>query len=179
MTKSFKDFRSLGFRDKSADYDSDNIIVSIKDKHKREGKLSEKQNRDDTSAMLELRDIYDELHTLQKLFSHQKDTLDQMLEIYKRPAYAHVSENGQSILRNAQEKLHEYTQQVEEMIESATRTRTDVGSVNLLETRFANISSLRNFWTSSKDKLTWTKLAWLDTKRILQVSNPERSWSSR
>lgn len=46
MTQSFKDFRSLGFRDKSIDYDSDNVLVNIKAKHKLEGKLSEKENRD-------------------------------------------------------------------------------------------------------------------------------------
>ena len=126
MTKSFKDFRSLGFRDKSTEYDSDNLIMSIKERHKREGVLSEKQNRDDTSAMLELRDIHDELDTLQKLFSEQKDTIEQMVEIYKHEVYSQISQNGLSILSNAQEKLKEYTHQVDQMIKNASRTRTDV-----------------------------------------------------
>ncbi|MCJ1437771.1 hypothetical protein MMC27_007158 [Xylographa pallens] len=126
MTKSFKDFRSLGFRDKSTEYDSDNLITSIKERHKREGLLSEKQNRDDTSAMLELRDIHDELDTLQKLFSEQKDTIEQMIDIYKHESYSQISLNGLSILSKAQEKLKEYAHQVDQMIKNASRTRTDV-----------------------------------------------------
>ena len=125
MTKSFKDFRLQGFRDKRMDYDSDHHGLSIKEKHKREGKLSEKQNRDDTSAMLELRDIDDELNTLKKLFKQQTETITQMQEIYLRQACPDLA-NGLSILSDAQEKLKEYTYQVDQMLESAKRTRDDV-----------------------------------------------------
>ncbi|MCJ1386386.1 hypothetical protein MMC17_009512 [Xylographa soralifera] len=143
MTKSFKDFRSLGFRDKSTEYDSDDIIMSIKERHKREGKLSEKQNRDDTSAMLELRDIHDELDTLQKLFTEQKDTIKQMVGIYKHESYSQISSNGLSILSNAQEKLEEYTHQVDQMIKNASRTRSDFEKLLDLKQRQANVDEAR------------------------------------
>ena len=126
MIKSFKDFRSLGFRDKSADYDSDNVVINIREKHRLEGRLSEKQNRDDISAMLELRDINDELQSLQKLFDQQKETIGQMFDIYQRPVCVTLSGNGMSILRQALDKLDEYTHQVKHMIKSAGVTRTDV-----------------------------------------------------
>ncbi|MCJ1400767.1 hypothetical protein MMC11_003975 [Xylographa trunciseda] len=143
MTKSFKDFRSLGFRDKSTEYDSDDIIMSIKDRHKREGRLSEKQNRDDTSAMLELRDIHDELDTLQKLFNEQKDTIEQMVDVYKQESYRQISRNGLTILYDAQEKLKEYTHQVDQMIKNASRTRTDFEKLLDLKQRQANVDEAR------------------------------------
>jgi hypothetical protein len=128
MTKSFKDFRLQGFRDKLVDYDSDDLNVSIKEKHKREGELSEKQNRDDTSAMLELRDIDDELSSLKKLFNQQTETITQMQDIYRRLSHLNpdLAANGLSILGEALEKLKEYTYQVKQMLESAKRTRKDV-----------------------------------------------------
>jgi hypothetical protein len=126
MTKSFKDFRLQGFRDKRIDYDSDNHKIGIKERHKLEAKVSEKQNRDDTSAMLELRDIDDELNTLEKLFKQQTETIHQMKDIYRKPNYAHLSGHGLTILNEALEKLKEYSDQVKQMLESANRTRKDV-----------------------------------------------------
>ena len=126
MTKSFKDFRMQGFRDKRIDYDSDNHKIGIKERHKREARLSEKQNRDDTSAMLELRDIDDELNTLEKLFKQQAETINQMKDIYHKPNLAHFSGHGLSILNEALEKLKEYTEQVKQMLDGANRTRKDV-----------------------------------------------------
>jgi len=46
--------------------------------HKIEGKLSEKQNREDTMAIVELRDIHDELQSLRKLFDQQKEIITEM-----------------------------------------------------------------------------------------------------
>ncbi|KAH0544770.1 hypothetical protein FGG08_001137 [Glutinoglossum americanum] len=128
MTRSFKDFRLQGFRDKRVDYDSDNHKVGIKEKHKREGEMSEKQNRDDTSAMLELRDIDDELNTLKRLFKQQTETITRMQDIYrdKDKVKPELSANGLPILKNALEKLEEYTDQVDQMLETANRTRKDV-----------------------------------------------------
>ena len=115
-----------GFRDKRIDYDSENRGIGIKERHKIEAKLSEKQNRDDTSAMLELRDIDDELNTLEKLFKQQTETINQMKDIYHKPSYAHLSGHGLSTLNEALEKLEEYTEQVKQMLGSANRTRKDV-----------------------------------------------------
>ncbi|KAA8573793.1 hypothetical protein EYC84_005349 [Monilinia fructicola] len=70
MTTSFKSFRARRFQDKAEDND-DLRTSSIRAKHQLEGKIAEKQNRDNTSALLELRDIEDELNTLKTLFTSQ------------------------------------------------------------------------------------------------------------
>ena len=41
----------------------------------------------DFSALLELRDVYDELHTILKLFKEQKDTLTSMASHYGGPTW--------------------------------------------------------------------------------------------
>ena len=143
MIGSFKAFGSQGFRDKSIDYDSDNAVMSIKARHKIEGKLSEKQNREDTMAILELRDIQDELQSLHKLFDQQKETIAQMVEIYQRPDYVELSKNGLTILREAQDKLAEYIHQVDSMIRSAERTRKDFEKLLDLKQRQANVDEAR------------------------------------
>ncbi|KAI9782817.1 MAG: hypothetical protein M1839_004568 [Geoglossum umbratile] len=143
MTKSFKDFRLQGFRDKRFDYDSDNHKIGIKERHKREAKVSEKQNRDDTSAMLELRDIDDELNTLEKLFKQQTETIHQMKDIYRKSNYALLSGHGLTILNEALEKLKEYSDQVKQMIESANRTRKDFEKLLNLKQRQANVDEAR------------------------------------
>jgi len=143
MTQSFKTFGSQGFRDKSIDYDSDHAVMSIKDRHKIEGKLSEKQNREDTMAILELRDIHDELQSLRKLFNQQKETIDQMVVIYLRPECLELSKNGLIILGEALEKLTEYIHQVDSMIRSAERTRKDFEKLLDLKQRQANVDEAR------------------------------------
>ncbi|MCJ1244358.1 hypothetical protein MMC30_001556 [Trapelia coarctata] len=143
MTQSFKAFGSQGFRDKSIDYDSDNAVMSIKDRHKIEGKLSEKQNREDTMAILELRDIHDELQSLRKLFDQQKETIIQMTDVYLRPECVEHSKNGLTILREALDKLTEYIHQVDSMIKSAERTRKDFEKLLDLKQRQANVDEAR------------------------------------
>lgn len=143
MTQSFKTFGSQGFRDKSIDYDSDHAVMSIKDRHKVEGKLSEKQNREDTMAILELRDIHDELQSLRKLFDQQKETIKQMVAIYERPECLELSKNGLIILGEALEKLTDYIHQVDSMISSAERTRKDFEKLLDLKQRQANVDEAR------------------------------------
>ncbi|KAI9774094.1 MAG: hypothetical protein M1840_005187 [Geoglossum simile] len=143
MTRSFKDFRLQGFRDKRIDYDSDSHEIGVKERHKIEAKLSEKQNRDDTSAMLELRDIDDELNTLAKLFREQIETITQIKDIYDNPSFPHLSGNGLSILNEALEKLKEYTEQVKKMLKSANRARKDFEKLLNLKQRQANVDEAR------------------------------------
>jgi hypothetical protein len=126
MTTSFKRFRARGFRDKATDYDDAIRTTNIRAKHKREGALAEKQNRENTSALLELRDIEDELHTLKELFDNQTMAIDLMMEGYGGDNLKGMTANGLSFLKQAAQKLEQYIHHVEKMIESVKATRDDV-----------------------------------------------------
>lgn len=132
MTTSFKRFRARGFRDKAIDYDNAVRTTNIRAKHKREGALAEKQNRENTSALLELRDIEDELHTLQSLFDNQMKAIQLMISNYEKEELKALTGNGLGFLRQAEQKLGEYMHHVEKMIESVRNTRGDVWSPPLI-----------------------------------------------
>ncbi|KUI71274.1 Protein SERAC1 [Cytospora mali] len=86
MTSSLKRFRTLGYRDKygieEEEEDHDLKTASIRARHKREDERAERENQDNTSALLELRDIEDELSTLKHLFEEQEEQIKTMLTIY-------------------------------------------------------------------------------------------------
>lgn len=129
MATSFKSFRARGFRDKAEDID-DLRTTSIRAKHRLEGQIAEKQNRDNTPALLELRDIEDELNTLKTLFTSQTTEIKNMLDAYEKERLA---TNGLMFLRSAEDYLEEYTQHVERMIESVRSTRDDVWPLSVVE----------------------------------------------
>ena len=76
MTKSFKSFRKVGFSVRPDIYDRNEKgdRMTSAEKEARD-KGVEKQSKEDFASLLELRDIYDELHTIKKLFKEQRDTL--------------------------------------------------------------------------------------------------------
>lgn len=83
MTSSLKQFRTTGFRSRFGEEDELKLnSSSIRARHKREDEKAEKENRDNTSALLELRDIEDELSTLDHLFKEQEEQINQMMAIY-------------------------------------------------------------------------------------------------
>lgn len=83
MTTSLKRFRTTGFRNRYGEEDEMKLnSSSIRARHKREDEKAEKENRDNTSALLELRDIEDELSTLNHLFEEQEEQIIQMMAIY-------------------------------------------------------------------------------------------------
>jgi len=132
MTTSFKMFRARGFRDKAMGYHDAVRTTSIRAKHKEEARIAEKQNRENTSALLELRDIEDELHTLKELFDKQTTAIHTMMVGYVRDDLKALTANGVSFLKQAAQKLEEYKHHVDKMIESVKSTRDDVSSVSVL-----------------------------------------------
>jgi len=126
MITSFKKFRAQGLRDKATDYDNAVRTTNIRAKHKLEGLRAEKQNWENTSALLELRDIEDELHTPKELFNKQTSAINLMIENYKKIELQGLTANGLGFLKQAETKLQEYTHHVEKMIESFKSTRDDV-----------------------------------------------------
>jgi hypothetical protein len=116
--------------------------AAIKKRHRRELERSERDNRENTSALLELRDLEDELNTLQKLFDMQESTIRQMKDIYMSKDFNETTGNGQDYLDEALEYLDDYKQQTAEMLKRVDTTRNDVSKAR------------QTFTTSPADRLT-------------------------
>ncbi|KAF7880581.1 uncharacterized protein EAF02_007427 [Botrytis sinoallii] len=104
------------------------------------GRSREEQNRENTSALLELRDIEDELNTLKTLFNNQMTEIRIMLDVYEK---RELTKNGLIFLRNAEEYLEEYTQHVEKMTENAKNTRDDFDKLLGMIQRQAQVDEVR------------------------------------
>lgn len=129
MTTNLKKFRMQTFKDVEVDSDSDpedNTASSIKKRHKREIERAEQENRENTSALLELRDMEDELKTLQRLFDTQVNVIGKMLDIYMSENLKDLTRYGQAYLIEALGRLTEYKTQAVEMLERVAATRGDV-----------------------------------------------------
>lgn len=112
--------------DDSDDQPEDNTAASIKKRHKREIAKAERENRENTSAMLELRDMEDELRSLHKLFETQHEIISRMSEMYSSDSMRDSTQFGQGYLQEALAKLVEYKTQTTEMIDRVGSTRGDV-----------------------------------------------------
>lgn len=114
MTKSFKRFRSRGFLAKPADHNKtpEGKRMTPAERDARDIQTAN-NNRQDLSALLELRDIMDELGTITKLLDQQKATITSMLRYYEGKFY------GRGFLDAVQSRLDEYRAQVSEMKENA------------------------------------------------------------
>jgi negative regulator of genetic competence, sporulation and motility len=131
MTYNLKQFRTRTFKESAWDdlynSDSDNISTeAIKRRYLDELRKAEIANRENTSAVLELRDMEDELTTLYKLFDTQESTLKLMKGIYMSPELNDSTHNGQVYLDEALARLDEYKQQTNEMRRRVDTTRKDV-----------------------------------------------------
>ncbi|KAL8796496.1 MAG: hypothetical protein Q9195_001170 [Heterodermia aff. obscurata] len=94
MTKSYKSFRKEGFSVRPDVYnrDKNGAPMNSHQKHQRDMQV-ERQSKEDFSSLLELRDIYDELHTIMKLFKEQRKTIAFMTMRYKGSNRASEGQN--------------------------------------------------------------------------------------
>ena len=144
MTSSLKRFRIQGFRDKSLEYDEvETKSTSIRARHKKEGERAERENRDNTSALLELRDIEDELGTLLRLFQEQEERIREMRHIYTLPENDMHTYNGIAFLVEASDRLQDYQKQTKEMIERVKSTRQDFDKLLQMVQRQAQVDEVR------------------------------------
>lgn len=156
MTSSLKRFRTAGYRTKYGEDDDVQLkTTSIRARHKREDERAEKENRDNTSALLELRDIEDELSTLLHLFDEQEVQVKEMLRLYQYdpPLQRHDSSttmsisvstpNGINYLKEAQAKLATYKDQAKDMIKRVEKTRHDFDKLLEMVQRQAQIDEVR------------------------------------
>ncbi|KAK5993889.1 Protein SERAC1-like protein [Cladobotryum mycophilum] len=144
LTSSLKEFRSEGFRDKAFDYEPvENKARSIRARHKEEGRRAEQENRDNTSALLELRDIEDELQILLHLFERQSKVISSMHSIYNRPEMRDQTTHGRVFLAEALKRLSEYIHQADEMIRRVRSTRDDYDKLLQMVQRQAQVDEVR------------------------------------
>jgi hypothetical protein len=144
LTTSLKEFRSEGFRDKAFDYEPvENKARSIRERHKEEGRRAEQENRDNTSALLELRDIEDELATLLSLFETQSKVISSMHTSYNRPEMRAHTVHGRGFLVEALKRLGEYIHTTEEMMRRVKNTRDEYDKLLQMVQRQAQVDEVR------------------------------------
>jgi hypothetical protein len=110
----------------SEDDESENNPAAIKRRHRRELERAERETRENTSALLELRDLEDECNTLSKLFETQESVIRTMKTIYTSKELRDITGNGQFYLEEALEYLDEYKQQAKDMLKRVDTVRNDV-----------------------------------------------------
>ncbi|ORY72099.1 uncharacterized protein BCR38DRAFT_480569 [Pseudomassariella vexata] len=159
MTSSLKRFRMQTFRDKMQDSDSsdmeENRSSSIKKRHKRELEQAERENREHTSAVLELRDMDDELNTMKKLFDQQTTAIEDMRALYDKPELQEHTHNGQKFLDEALIRLDEYRKQTTDMLERIDTTRKDYEKLLEMVQRQAQVDEVR--WSRLQTELASTQ----------------------
>ena len=140
MTSSLKDFRTQHLRPPPALTSPDTKPRSAHARHAHEAEIAAHENRDSTSALLELRDIEDELATLLSLFDKQEKMLNTMRGLYRRHARA---ETGASYIAEALGRLVEYKQRTAEMIRRVRATRDDYDKLLQMVQRQAQVDEVR------------------------------------
>ncbi|PHH77086.1 hypothetical protein CDD80_955 [Ophiocordyceps camponoti-rufipedis] len=142
LTWSFKAFRAGGFSDKALQ-DDDHPVESIRARHRQEARQAELDNRDSTAALLELRDIEDELLMLSHLFDQQSKVLSAMHGVYLRPDIRDVSANGRVFLSEALSRLRHHGQRAADMVQRVRSTRDDYDKLLQMVQRQAQVDEVR------------------------------------
>ncbi|KAK1759682.1 hypothetical protein QBC47DRAFT_372787 [Echria macrotheca] len=158
MTQNMKHFRLQTFEvmDSEEDGDSEeepdeNSPAAIKRRHKRELERAERENRENTSALLELRDMDDEMAMLLKLFETQESLIKTMKTIYNGKDLNHITSNGQAYLDEALEYLDDYKQQAKEMMKRVDTVRKDYEKMLEMAQRQAQVDEVR--WSRVQTEL--------------------------
>lgn len=157
----------------------------------------EKQSKGDFSSLLELRDIYDELHTIMKLFKEQKSTLTSMAKRYGGPTWPIESQGtnidprspgregieAQTIVQEGMKHLEEayrsitaFETNVRDMIENSENAEKAVSGDLMALIVSDDIYSTAVSWISSRSKLMLTNLGWRDLRSTLLLNKADLLW---
>ncbi|KAK3381601.1 hypothetical protein B0H63DRAFT_524303 [Podospora didyma] len=128
-----------------------NSAASIKRRHQRELKRAEHENRENTSALLELRDMEDELSILSKLFDSQETQIKVMKGYFERDELKQITHNGQEYLDEALEYLAEFKEKTDEMLSRIHTTRRDYEKAMEMAQRQAQVDEVR--WSRLQTEL--------------------------
>ncbi|ROV93978.1 hypothetical protein VSDG_06252 [Cytospora chrysosperma] len=99
--------------------DLTNPNISIQEKHRQENVRARLEYRNNTSTLLALRDIEDELSIMKRLFSEQEQQIAKMISIYDKMEAAPIT-RGKSSLQEALAAVQSYHFRSDDMI---SRTR--------------------------------------------------------
>lgn len=143
LTASLKDFRAEGFRDKAGDEPLGSEAPSIRARHRAEGRRAERDNRDSTSALLELRDLEDELQTLGQLFDGQARVLVALDAAYARLELRAQKTGARALLAEALRRVRGYARQADDMERRARATRADYDKLLQMVQRQAQVDEVR------------------------------------
>ncbi|SPN98959.1 uncharacterized protein DNG_01998 [Cephalotrichum gorgonifer] len=143
MTSSLKEFRTRHLRPPPTHIRPDPKPHSSHTHHTRhEADIAAHENRDSTSALLELRDIEDELATLSSLFDKQERMLGTMRNLYRRVPHT-PTETGISYIAEALARLGEYKERTREMTRRVRATRDDYDKLLQMVQRQAQVDEVR------------------------------------
>ncbi|KAL0934915.1 ankyrin repeat protein [Colletotrichum truncatum] len=151
MTSSLKRFRMQTFKDVDVDSDDSNRPDSIKKRHRRELQEAERENRENTSALMELRDMEDELRSIERLFEGQEMVVNNMKSIFESDDLKELTQNGVLYLEEALRKLDEYKSQTTEMLKRVDTTRNDYEKLLEMVQRQAQVDEVR--WSRLQTEL--------------------------
>ncbi|KAL8799139.1 MAG: hypothetical protein Q9182_006114 [Xanthomendoza sp. 2 TL-2023] len=130
QTRSFKDFRNNHRLRDPGDFNVRRLPKYV-------------DNRSDLDALLELRDIEDELGTIHKLLKEQHSTVKDMLTYYKSftatKSTGAVGKNGILLLQTVDHNIKEHREQVESMLNSARAAQTAFKELLDMKQKQANI----------------------------------------
>lgn len=146
MTSSLKDFRTQSLHPKSFYVGGKGQDVperSIREMHAAQARATERENRDSTSALLELRDLEDELTTLSNLFSTQLSLLETMASHYRRLPDPSLSPSGLSFLSEALSRVSDFKHRSDEMNRRVRSTRDDYDKLLQMVQRQAQVDEVR------------------------------------
>ena len=114
--------------DPNARGDFDSTPARILGRHRIEREKEERKYKDNLSALVELRDIYDELSVLDRLFTQQTGVVEKMRDIYKdgitegkNPKNPHRA--SLELIDRTLEKLDEYKGRAKDMQDRVNMTR--------------------------------------------------------
>lgn len=161
LTVSLKQFRLQTFRNRIHESDGDiserddNRTETIKQRHEREIAQAERENKENTSALLELRDMNDELTTLYRLFGEQRTVIKTMQDIYEKPEIHDRTHHGRRYLTEALEQIEDYEVQVDDMFRRIETTRGDYEKFLNMVQRKAQVDEVR--WNRLQLELSKTQ----------------------
>ena len=124
QTISFKDFRNNHQYEKAKDINAQQHI----------------DNRKDLDALLELRDIEDELNTIDKLIKEQQSCVSEMIKQYRDLNNRHKKGfNGIRFLHDVEQFLNEHKEQVDGMLKGAQAAQKAFKELLDMKQKQANI----------------------------------------
>lgn len=164
MTTSLKKFRTQTYRDlvsdltsslsdSDADEGASENTKSIKRRYKHDLERAQRENRENTSALLELRDMEDELTTLSRLFESQESVVKSMLSVFTSPSncLSALTPHGQGYLALALRHLDAYKAAAAEMLKRAEAARKDYEKLLEMAQRQAQVDDVR--WSRIQTEL--------------------------